>query len=132
MADLEARARAWFDTVHARDFDALALMYTPEAEYVRSDGASQGREAIVDYLKGIMGAFPDHASKIDGVLIAKDAITVEWVETATHTEPYGTIAPTGKSFEVRVVEVMRFDGDLIASQHEYYDLLSLLTQLGWM
>lgn len=136
MGDLEARARSFFDLAHARDDDALAALYTPDAQYVRSDGVATGPNEIVAYLRGIMSAFPDHAARVDGVIVADDAVTLEWTETATHTAPYegamGTIAPTGKSFEVKVVEVFRFEGDRIKSQHEYYDLLSLMSQVGWL
>lgn len=139
MADMETTARGWFDVVHARDWDALAGMYTAHAEYIRSDGTARGQKEIVDYLKGIVGAFPDHSSDIQAVHVSDDAVTIEWIERATHTEPYTdhardnmVVAPTGKLFEIKVADVFRFEGGLIAAQHEYYDLLSLLTQVGWM
>ena len=137
MDERESITRGWFDVIHARDWDALAALYTPDATYVRSDGQSRGPQAIVSYLKGILDAFPDHSSRLDGVLLAPDAATVEWTERATHTAPYtggalGTIDPTGKAFQVPIVEVFRFDGARISSQHEYYDLLSLLSQVGWL
>jgi steroid delta-isomerase-like uncharacterized protein len=137
MDDLELVARTFFDRIHARDWDGVAELYSDDAEYVRADGASRGREEIVAYLTGIMNAFPDHASAIETVLVGPDHVTVEWTETATHTEPYvgslmGTIPPTGKSFKERIVEVFRFEDGKVVSQHEYYDLLSLLGQLGWL
>lgn len=137
MEDREAQVRRLFDVMHARDPEALGSMYTADAEYLRADGTSKGREAIVSYLGALMAAFPDHASQLDAIVVAGDIVTVEWTETATHTQPYeggmlGTIEPTGKSFAAKIVEVLRFDGDQIASQHEYYDLLSLLGQLGWL
>ena len=136
MSELEAKVRRWFDVVHARDFDSLAETYSTDATYVRSDGISTGRDEIVGYLRGIMDGFPDHASRLDAILVCGNAVTVEWTETATHTQTFigllGEIPPTGRSFEARVVEIFRFDGEQISSQHEYYDLLGLLTQLGWM
>ncbi len=43
------------------------------------------------------------------------------------------IQPTGKAFvDERVATVFRFEDDRIVSQHEYYDLLSMLRQLGWL
>jgi hypothetical protein len=139
MADMESKARSWFDTVEARDWDALAAMYTTHAEYIRSDGTARGHKEILDYLKGIVAAFPNHSSDIRAVHVSDQAVTIEWIERATHTQPYTDyarnnmiVAPTGKSFEVKVADVFRFEGDLIAAQHEYYDLLSLLTQVGWM
>jgi hypothetical protein len=35
-------------------------------------------------------------------------------------------------FEVKLVDVFRFEGVKIASQHEYFDRLSVLGQLGWL
>jgi hypothetical protein len=65
--------------------------------------------------RAIIGAFPDHASRIDAVLISGNAVTVEWKETATNTEAYvgptGTMPATGKAFEERIVEVIRFEGN---------------------
>ena len=137
MSESEAQVRRWFEVLHSRDFETLAGLYAPDATYVRVDGTSKGADEIVTYLRGILGAFPDHASRLDAVLPASDAVTVEWTETGTHTQPYASplgreLAPTGRSFEVPIVEVFRFQGDKIISQHEYYDLLSLLAQVGWL
>jgi hypothetical protein len=92
----------------------------------------------VAYIQSVLDAFPDHASTVDGVLVAGSAVTLEWTETGTHTEPYntarfGTIPPTGQGFKAHVVEVFRFEGDEIASQNEYYDLMTMpLSSAGWL
>ena len=137
MADYEALARGWFDLLHAREWTQVAARYAVESNFLRSDGTSHGPEAHVTYLKRVLGAFPDHASAIDSVLVAGSAVTVEWTETGTHTEPYetsrfGTIPPTGQAFKAHIVEVSRFEGDEIVSQHEYYDLMTIAVQLGWL
>jgi len=64
-------------------------------------------------------------------------VTVEWTEDATHLGPrttsLGVIAPTGKAFTgARIVTVFRFSDDKIASECEYYDLFSIVVQLGWL
>jgi ketosteroid isomerase-like protein len=113
-------------------------MYAPDAEYIRADGYSKGPEAIVAYLQEIAEAFPDETATIETVLVSGDAVTVEWSESATHTAPrrteqLGFIQPTGKAFvNQRVASVFRFTDGRIVSQHEYYDLLSMLRQLGWL
>jgi uncharacterized protein (TIGR02246 family) len=137
MADLAALARQWFDTLAARDFDKLATLYTPDAEYVRSDGSSKGIGEILEYVRGIAGAFPDETARIESVLVAPDGVTVEWREDATHLAPYktamGVLPPTGKGFrDERICTIFRFDGDKIASQREYYDTMSMARQFGWL
>jgi len=138
MQDAEQLVRSYFDAWAAGDFDALADLYTPDAEYVRSDGYSKGTDAIVAYLRDIAVAFPDETASVQAVLASPGAATVEWTEAATHTGPrtteqFGVIEPTGKGFSnARIVTVFRFDDDgKITSQHEYYDLLSMILQLGW-
>jgi len=137
MADYEALARGWFDSLHTRDWEAVGALYADGSVYRRSDGTSRGRDAHLAYLKSVMDAFPDHASTVDAVLVAGAAVTVEWTETGTHTEPYhttrfGIIPPTGQGFKAHIVEVFRFEGDEIVSQNEYYDLMTISMQLGWL
>ena len=138
MQDLEQLVRASFAAFAARDFQTLEGMYAPDAEYVRSDGYSKGPEAIIAYLKEVAESFPDETATIEAVLVSDDAVTVEWKESATHTAPrrteqLGVIEPTGKAFtNQRVATIFRFKNDKIVSQHEYYDLLSMLSQLGWL
>jgi steroid delta-isomerase-like uncharacterized protein len=137
MDNLERLARAWFDALTARNYEMLAEMYAPDAEYLRSDGDSEGVDAIIAYIKKIFAAFPDEAITLHAVLVSSDAVTVEVTETATHTAPldterFGLIEPTGKAFTSRMVEIFRFRDGKIVSQHEYYDLLSMFGQLGWL
>ena len=138
METLEALAREWFDAVAARDFDALSNLYATDAEYIRSDGYSKGRDAILSYLRSVAAAFPDEEATVEAVLVSDGGVTVEWTESATHTEPYktehfGVLEPTHKGYRnLRVVDIFRFSDGKITSQHEYYDLLSLMGQLGWL
>lgn len=137
MADLERLVRRLFDAIEARDVELVKSMYTADCEYIRPDGVSKGPDAIAAYLDAHAAAFPDHAYEIEATHVSGDVITVEWIETATHTQPYsspnlGVIPPTGKGFKLPIVEVMRFEGEQVASQHEYCDLLSLLRQVGWL
>ena len=127
----------WFASVRARDYDALRTMYTPGCRYERSHGVSVGPDAAVEYQSAFLGAFPDHAFRVEELVVAGDAVVVEGIETGTHTRPYivsplEAIPPTGRTFSMRVVEVFRFIGEQIDSQHEYYDLLTFLRQLGWL
>lgn len=134
---LGAVVERWFELLNAHDLPALADLYAADCEYVRSNGTSHGPAEVAAYLAAIADSFPDHAARVEAMVIGGGAVTVEWTETGTHTKDYrsGTgemIVATGKSFEARIVDVIRFDGELITSQHEYFDRLDLLTQIGWL
>ena len=134
---MEELARRWFEIWSQRDFEALGALYADDAEWIRADGVSVGPNEIVDYARAIATAFPDEKATIDAVLVSDGAVVVEWRESATHTgpreTPVGTIPPTGRAFhDLRAVEVFRFRDGKIVSQHEYYDLYTVLRQLGWL
>ncbi len=89
-------------------------------------------------LRSVAAAFPDKEAMIQAVLVSGDAVTVDWTESGTHTEPYqtayfGVLEPTDKHFTGNhVVDIFRCVDGKIVSQHEYYDLFSLTGQLGWL
>lgn len=138
MEDIEQLARSWFDAWAARDFEKLIKLYAPDAEYVRADGYSKnGAGAIINYLKEVDVSFPDETATIQSILVSSDAATVEWTEDGTHTAPLKTetltIEPTGEAItNQRVVDIFRFQDGKIASQHQYYDRLSMVRQFGWL
>ncbi|GAC1510888.1 MAG: nuclear transport factor 2 family protein [Candidatus Dormibacteraceae bacterium] len=137
MEEPEHLARAFFEAWAARDANRLAGMYTADAEYVRADGTSRGVDEIIAYCKEIWESFPDETATIKAVLVSPLGVTVEWTESATHTRPrktpLGVIPPTGQGFkDAPVAEIFRFRDGKIASQHEYYDLFSMMRQLGWL
>ncbi len=137
MLDLERLARSWFAAWAARNFDALAAMYDPEAEYIRPDGSAKGVDAIIAYRRQVAEAFPDEIATVQAVFVSLEAVIVEWTQSATHTAPMktrlGVVEPTGKAFkDLRVVDIFRFRDGKIISDHQYYDLLSLLRQVGWI
>ena len=137
MVDLEKLTRRWFTLNNAPDFDGLRAMYAPNAVYERVNGSSEGADDIVAYLRGLKSSFPDHGAEINDILVSDNAVVVEWTETESHTIPYdtgagGEIAPSGTSFSTKIVDILRFDADIITSQREYFDRLGLLTNLGWI
>jgi steroid delta-isomerase-like uncharacterized protein len=137
MTDLAALAQGWFDDWNARNFDAIASRYTDNARYERSDGNSTGPAEIVQYLREISDAFPDEKATIQEIHVAKDVVTVQWLEDATHLATrktmFGEIPATGKGFRnARIATVFRFESDKIAAHNEYYDLFSIMVQLGWL
>jgi steroid delta-isomerase-like uncharacterized protein len=109
-----------------------------------SDGASYEEEAtgrhvngadeIVKTIEPWRRAFPDVNGKVKEAIAAGDAIVAEIEWTGTHkgalSGPFGTIAATNRQTKLPAVMVCRFDGEKIREMRHYFDLLSLLVQLG--
>jgi steroid delta-isomerase-like uncharacterized protein len=96
----------------------------------------QGADAIENVMKAWKTAFPDSKADIKDVIASGDAVVAELEWQGTHqgplSGPFGTIPPTGRAGKVSAVLVLRFDNDRVRESRHYFDLLTLLAQLGIM
>ncbi len=65
-------------------------------------------------------------------LTGPDRIAVEWTMRGTQTGPLLDLAPTGKSFAVDGVDILRFSGGKIAENWSFWDTSTVWRQLGVM
>ena len=130
MGESSIAARDWaaYGSLFAEDL----LMVTPAIP-----GITKGREARVQFVQGIMGAFPDGVVEVQRSFGRGDWACIEVLFTGTHTGPMAgqggaEIPPTGKSVKWPYCMVMKFSDGLVSELYEYYDQLDLLAQLGLM
>ncbi len=116
------------------DPERVLALYAEDAlfEVVVLGGAvTRGRDELRAYAAAVYAAFPDFASTPTCGFVAGDRAVVEWVLTGTYTGQFGTLPPgTGQQVEVRVASVLELEGGLIRHDAEYWDLATLLSQLG--
>ncbi len=95
----------------------------------------KGREALREFLQGFFVAFPDgHVEKVRSFGQGDWAI-VELTFTGTHTGPLpgpgGTAIPaTNKAVRLPYAIVVKSEGGEVTEEHEYYDQLGFMAQLG--
>ena len=79
-------------------------------------------------------AFPDIGHPVHTLETMGDVAVAELRTVGTHSgplmSPTGEIPPTGKNLNLRVANVMTFEGDRISSVHIYFDQVEFLSQLG--
>jgi hypothetical protein len=106
-----------------------AVLIVPLAEPIR------GPEAIERYEDGIRLAFPGATLTVARPVVRGDHTALEWEYRGTHGGPLalpGRVVPsTGTQIVLRGASFLRFNAQgLIAEEHRYYDVRSLLEQLG--
>lgn len=74
---------------------------------------------------------------IEELVAAADRVAYEATWKGTHTGPLTTpdgqtIPPTGKSIALPACLVMTVREDAIVEQHHYFNMVTMLTQLGSM
>jgi steroid delta-isomerase-like uncharacterized protein len=93
-----------------------------------------GPDEIVQVAEGWKTAFPDGRGTIKNIVATGDAVVAEIVWEGTHKGtlqgPMGTLPATGRRVDVAAVQVVRFDNGKIREVRHYFDLLTLLSQIG--
>ena len=124
--------RTLFDAIQARDFDTLRALYHPDCVYRVGDGIEQeGPETVAADVRGFTTAFPDLAIEVRRQLLPDDDVSiVEYAFSGTHQGPLEAIAATGKRVDVVACSVIDARNGKIAREHDYYDAMALMSQLG--
>ena len=128
-ADNTAVAQAWIDAWNSHNPDNVVALFTDDAviEDVTLGAVSQGLVEIRDFAMGVFTTFPDiHFDLVDSTLKGGHG-TIEWVFSGTDTGGFGG---TGKRFSVRGVTVMDVHGTKLSRETEYWDLATVLKEIG--
>lgn len=90
-----------------------------------------GRTAIGEAVRAFTAAFSPLTFRSQVVVHDDTTATVEWTANGVHTGDLDGIAPTGKSIEIRGVNLFRRNtaGELL-EERSYWDSGTLLRQLG--
>lgn len=121
-------AQRWVDAWNSHDANAVADLFTRDALYedVPFGIVNRGSEQIRAFAQFFFTVVPDlHVNLVNSSLKGRHG-TIEWVFSGTDQGVYGT----GKTFAVRGVTVLEVRGARISRNSDYFDLATMLRQLG--
>jgi ketosteroid isomerase-like protein len=128
--------RALFASINDRDPDAAAAHIAESAEWteVPTGQSYRGPGGWRENMDFWLGAFPDGRVEVTTVIDGGEWVAVEYTGRGTNTGPLptpaGEIPPTGKPVEMAFVDVLRFEGGKVAAGRSYFDMASMMNQLG--
>jgi steroid delta-isomerase-like uncharacterized protein len=125
------------EIVKKRDWEAFSAFHTKDVisySPMRPE-PTKGVEAHKEAIKGLFEAFPDMELKREKSFGEGDWVFASYTVTGTHKGnlpgPGGkTISPTNKRIEFPLGTTTRFENGKIAEEHNYFDRLTMLAQLG--
>jgi steroid delta-isomerase-like uncharacterized protein len=136
---LTTAAKAMIESYNDRDWDRAKATMTPDFVYdeVATNRKVTGADAAIEAWKGWAQAFPDSKGTIHGIHAAENGTAVvEVTWKGTHQGPLqtpnGPIAASGKRIEVRGCAVLEVKGERVRVQRHYFDMVTLLQQIGAM
>ena len=114
----------------AKDSLAADAIYDEKATHRRIQGAGQ----IIEAWQGWAKAIPDSKATFMSEYAIGDTVVLELVWKGVHTGPLqgpmGTIAASNKPVELAACQVVKVAAGKIKTTSHYFDMLTLLTQIG--
>ena len=133
----ESIARALYgELFNKRDYDTSVAHVTDDFVVVSIPTGTtlRGKEGYRQFLSTWGTAFPDSTVKVNRLIDNGENIAVEFTGKGTHSgplvTPMGVIPPSGKPVETSFCDVLSFRGGKLATVRSYFDVASLLRQIG--
>jgi predicted ester cyclase len=128
----EAAASALLDkyvaAVNARDTASFGDIHAEN--YIQHSGRSpNGLAAQVENFRTIFARMPDVEARVEDRIIQCDKIVARMALSATHTQPMQGIAPTGRRFTLRTIDIWRVENGKLAEHWDVVDYAGLQKQL---
>jgi len=134
---LEDVIAAYGDAWNSHDVEAILAMHTEDSVFENhtSGGKGVGKPAIRAILEGVFATFPDIRFDARRTYVRDGVVTQEWTATGTLAIPFTkgavTVQPSGKRVSWNGVDVIPFEGNLVARKDVYVDSMSFLRALGF-
>jgi len=116
---------------NAHAFDrCIAAFEHARYELVPTGEVYDGSERVHELMLENKAAFPDFFFAVDKIHDADDAVIVEGTFKGTHDGAWRGLPATGKKVLLPMVIIFRFEGEGMICERVFFDLGTMLRQLG--
>ena len=134
--DLIPAARGFLDAFNASDWEGYKTAMISDCVYdeVGTSRILRGAGEIIRCSQEWKQAMPDIRGTVTNAWATGNTVVLEITWKGTHTGPLqgpsGMVPATGKQQTTRAGWVLNFDGGKIKDSRHYFDMFSLMQQLG--
>ena len=130
--DISATTRRAYDLLNAGDIDGFGeLMADDFVEHEEMPGLAPTKEGVLAMFRMYLAAFPDMQMHAEEVLVSGDKTVARVRATGTHQGELMGMPPTGKSVDVKLIDIMQFnDAGMVREHWGLMDMFSMMQQLG--
>lgn len=128
-----AAMRRLYELINAGDIDGFGdRLADGFVEHDEAPGLEPTKEGVKQLFRMYRASFPDLRMDVEDVLPSGDKVVGRIRATGTHSgEAFMGLPASGKSVDVQLIDITRFDDDGLAHEHwGVFDALSMLQQLG--
>ena len=130
-ANLEMYKRVWHNAINNDDWtDVNEDNFDKNVTLVLQPENVVGVQGVKDYYKNYVTGFSDRSFTIVDLFGQRDKIVKHWNFKGTHTGNFFGIPPSGRKLDLSGVTLVKMKDGKIAQEHDIFDNLSFLKQLG--
>ena len=130
--DHAATMRRGYDLLNAGDIDGFgALLAEDFVEHEQTPGLAPTKEGVLEFFRMYRAAFPDLRFDPQDVIASDDKVVVRVRATGTNSGNFMGMPATGKSMDIQLVDIVRFDDGGLGREHwGVADVMTMMQQLG--
>jgi steroid delta-isomerase-like uncharacterized protein len=121
-----------YELINAGDIDGFGDLVAEDfVEHEETPGLEPSKKGVKQFFNMYRAAFPDLRMEPEDVLVSGDKVVARTRGTGTHQGEFMGMPATGKSFDVQLIDIIRFGDDGLAHEHwGVFDALAMMQQLG--
>ena len=130
--DHASTMRRLYELLSAGDIDGFGDHISEDfVEHEVMPGLEPSKDGVKQMVRMYRAAFPDLRMEAEDVLVSGDKVVARVRVTGTHQGEFMGMPATGKSADVRLIDIIRFGEDGLARERwGLFDALALMQQLG--
>jgi steroid delta-isomerase-like uncharacterized protein len=130
--DHSATQRRLYELLNAGDIEGFgALLADDFVEHEETPGLAPTKDGVLAFFRMYRAAFPDLRMEPEDIVASGDKAVARVRATGTHQGEFMGMPPTGQSFDVQLIDIMRFTEDGLVEEHwGVVDTLAMMQQLG--
>jgi len=119
------------ENINAGNVAAAVESFGEEAvDHDPAPGQGPGREGFKTFFTELTSAFPDAHIEAAHLVADDDHVAIAYTLSGTHRGDFNGLAATGKTIEVRGMQIGRFEDGQIVERWGSSDELGIMKQLG--
>jgi steroid delta-isomerase-like uncharacterized protein len=124
--------RRCYELLNAGDIDGFGEFLAEDfVEHEQTPGLEPTKEGVLQFFRIYRAAFPDLRFDPVDVVASDDKVWVLVRATGTNTGDFMGMPATGKSMDIQLVDIVRFEEDGLGHEHwGVADVMTMMQQLG--
>jgi steroid delta-isomerase-like uncharacterized protein len=130
--DYAATMRSGYEHINAGDVAGFAKLVADDfVEHEATPGLPPTKEGTLEFFRVLLAAFPDMRMEVDDLFACGNKTVARVRARATHKGEFMSMPASGKTIDVELIDIMRFnDAGLVCEHWGLTDMLSLMQQIG--